>query len=47
MFKTKALKAFFSLFGSLGHWILVLVCDLVLGIWNLILTKNHALFDLN
>ncbi|MFH2107776.1 MAG: hypothetical protein ABII93_03825 [Chrysiogenia bacterium] len=35
MFETKALLPFLSLFGSFGYWILVLICYLVLGIWNL------------
>jgi len=36
MSKTKALEISSSSFGSFGHWGLVLVCDLVLGIWNFI-----------
>jgi hypothetical protein len=34
-------KCLLSSFGSLGHWNLVLVWDLVLGIWDLSLTIDH------
>jgi hypothetical protein len=40
MSKTKALTV--SSFWSLGHWKLVLVWDLVLGVWDLFLAINRT-----
>jgi hypothetical protein len=35
------------LLGSLGYWNLVLICDLVLGIWNFSSTSNVELQTAN
>jgi len=42
MFKTKALLIILFLFWSFGHWILVLVWNLVLGIWYFLLMHGRV-----